>query len=261
MIFEGFGIGSIAAIVAVGYILINIFRIVPEYERLVIFRLGKLMHRPGGHGPGLVIVLPVIDQARRVSIRTVAADVPPQDIITKDNVTLQVNAVLYYRVVDPEKAINEVEDYIYATGQLAQTTLRSVCGQMELDELLGQREDINERLQKLLDAQTEPWGVKIGNVELKNVDLPKDLQRAIGRQAEAERERRSKVIAADGELEASVKLSQAAQQMASSPNTIQLRYLQTLMEISGENAKTIIFPIPMDLIEIFSNHAKNSSPK
>ncbi len=258
MIFEGFGIGTLAALAAAFYIVVNIFRIVPQYERLVIFRLGKLIHKPGGHGPGLVIVLPVIDQVRRVSVRTVAVDVPPQDIITKDNVSLQVNAVVYYRVVDPEKAINEVEDYIYATGQLAQTTLRSVCGQMELDELLGHREEINERLQKLLDAQTEPWGVKVGNVELKNVDLPKDLQRAIGRQAEAERERRAKIIAADGELEASVKLSQAAQQMSSQPNTLQLRYLQTLMEISGENTKTIIFPIPMDLVDILDKKSRGS---
>jgi len=257
MLLEGFGFGTIAAIAVVGYIIFNIFRIVPQYERLVIFRLGKLQYKHGGHGPGLVIVLPVIDQVRRVSIRTSVVDVPPQDIITKDNVTLQVNAVIYYRVVDPEKAINEVEDYMYATGQLAQTTLRSVCGQMELDELLGQREEINERLQKLLDAQTEPWGVKIGNVELKNVDLPKDLQRAIGRQAEAERERRAKVIAADGELEASVKLSQAAHQMSSEPNTLQLRYLQTLVEISGENTKTIIFPVPMDLVEILSKYSKS----
>jgi regulator of protease activity HflC (stomatin/prohibitin superfamily) len=258
MLFEGFGIGTIAAIAVVGYIIFNIFRIVPQYERLVIFRLGKLVYKAGGHGPGLVIVLPIIDQVRRVSIRTSVVDVPPQDIITKDNVTLQVNAVIYYRVVDPEKSINEVEDYMYATGQLAQTTLRSVCGQMELDELLGHRDEINERLQKLLDAQTEPWGVKIGNVELKNVDLPKDLQRAIGRQAEAERERRAKVIAADGELEASVKLSQAAHQMSSEPNTLQLRYLQTLVEISGENTKTIIFPVPMDLINLLEKASSKS---
>lgn len=254
---ETFGIGTLVALGLSVYILVNIFRIVPQYERLVVYRLGKLIHKNGGHGPGLVIVLPMIDQVRRVSIRTVAVDIPPQDIITKDNVTLQVNAVLYYRVVDPERCINEVEDYVYATGQLAQTTLRSVCGQMELDELLGQRDEINHRLQQLLDAQTEPWGVKVANVELKNVDLPKDLQRAIGRQAEAERERRAKIIAADGELEASVKLSQAASKMSESPNTIQLRYLQTLMEISGENTKTIIFPVPMDLIDILQKKAQS----
>jgi len=252
---ESLGMGTLFAFAFTVYIVFNIFRIVPEYERLVIYRLGKLMHKQGGHGPGLVIVLPLIDQVKRVSIRTVAVDVPPQDIITKDNVTLQVNAVLYYRVVDTERAMNEVEDYVYATGQLAQTTLRSVCGQMELDELLGQREEINHRLQSLLDAQTEPWGIKVANVELKNVDLPKDLQRAIGRQAEAERERRAKIIAADGELEASGKLSQAAAKMAESPNTLQLRYLQTLVEISGDNTKTIIFPIPMDLIDILQKRA------
>jgi regulator of protease activity HflC (stomatin/prohibitin superfamily) len=255
---EGLGMGTLFAFAFLVYVIVNIFRIVPQYERLVIYRLGKLIHKPGGHGPGLVIVLPVIDQVKRVSIRTVAIDVPPQDIITKDNVSLQVNAVLYYRVIDPELAMNEVEDYIYATGQLAQTTLRSVCGQMELDELLGQREEINHRLQNLLDAQTEPWGIKVANVELKNVDLPKDLQRAIGRQAEAERERRAKIIAADGELEASEKLSLAATKMANSPNTLQLRYLQTLMEISSENTKTIIFPVPMDLIDILQKKAKES---
>jgi regulator of protease activity HflC (stomatin/prohibitin superfamily) len=257
MYLEGFGMGTIAALAFAVYILFNIFRIVPQYERLVIFRLGKLIHKAGGHGPGLVIVLPVIDQVKRLSIRTVAVDVPPQDIITKDNVTLQVNAVIYYRVIDPEKAVVEVEDYFYATGQLAQTTLRSVCGQMELDELLGNREEINEKLQQLLDAQTEPWGIKVGNVELKNVDLPKDMQRAIGRQAEAERERRAKIISADGELEASVKLSQAAQQLSSQPNSIQLRYMQTLLEISDSNTKTIIFPIPMDLLDVLQAKTTN----
>lgn len=243
-----FSMGSLIGIALVIYFLLSIFRIVPQYERLVIFRLGKVVRQPGGHGPGLVIVLPVIDTVKKVSIRTVALDVPPQDIITKDNVSLNVNAVVYYRVIDPEKAIIEVEDYLYASSQLAQTTLRSVCGQSDLDELLANREAINERLQTLLDQQTEPWGVKVTNVELKNVDLPNEMKRAMGRQAEAERERRAKVIAAEGELQASTKLSEAAAQLATQPNTIQLRYLQTLVEIGQQNAKTIVFPVPVDLV-------------
>jgi regulator of protease activity HflC (stomatin/prohibitin superfamily) len=231
------------------FVLTNIFRIVPQYERLVILRLGRIVRKAGGHGPGLVIVLPVIDSVRKVSIRTVALDVPPQDIITKDNVSLTVNAVVYYRVIDPEKAIVEVEDYLYASSQLAQTTLRSVCGQSDLDELLGNREAINNKLQNLLDAQTEPWGVKVTHVELKNVDLPKEMQRAMGRQAEAERERRAKIIAAEGELQASKTLSDAAAQLATQPNSLQLRMFQTLAEVSQQNSKIVIFPIPVDLLE------------
>lgn len=243
-----FGVGSMLAVAAAIYILVNIFRIVPQYERLVIFRLGKLVHKEGGHGPGLVIVLPLIDSVRKVSIRTVALDVPPQDIITRDNVTLNVNAVVYYRVMVPEKAIVEVEDYLYATSQLAQTTLRSVCGQADLDTILGEREAINDKLQLLLDEQTEPWGVKVINVEIKNVDLPKEMQRAMGRQAEAERERRSKIIAAEGELQASETLAKAASKLAAEPTTIQLRYLQTLAEIATENSSTIVFPLPVELM-------------
>lgn len=243
--------GLIGALGFAVFIFSRMFRIVAEYERLVIFRLGKLRTKAGGHGPGLVIVLPFIDVVRRVSIQTVTLDVPPQDIITKDNVTLQVNAVVYYKVINPELAVIEVEDYAYATGQLAQTTMRSVCGQSELDELLGHREAINEKLQSILDLQTDPWGIKVQNVELKGVDLPKDLQRAMGRQAEAERERRAKVISAEGELEASYKLSQAAGQLSKEPNSMQLRYLQTLMEFSDQNTKTIVFPIPMELLEAF----------
>ena len=240
----------VGAIVGI-YILVSVFRIVTQYERLVIFRLGKLAPSHGGHGPGLVIVIPFVDSGRKVSVRTVALDVPPQDIITKDNVSMGVNAVVYYRVVDPEKAICEVEDYLFAVGQLAQTTLRSVCGQSELDELLSNREAINEKLQTLLDVQTGPWGIKVTNVELKNVDLPKEMQRAMGRQAEAERERRAKIIASEGEYQASKMLSEAAKQLATQPNTLQLRYLQTLVEISQHNAKTIVFPLPMDLVQTF----------
>ena len=244
----------IAAIVAL-QLIFWIFRIVPQYERLVIFRLGKLMRRPGGHGPGLVVVLPFIDTAKRVSVRTVALDVPSQDIITKDNVSLTVNAVVYYRVVDPEKAILEVEDYLFASSQLAQTTLRSVCGQSDLDSLLADRETINERLQTLLDQDTEAWGIKITKVELKNVDLPAEVRRAMGRQAEAERERRAKVIAADGEFEASKTLSDAADIMGKHPSTIQLRYLQTLSEITTENSKVIVFPLPIDMLnKVFSKN-------
>ncbi|HVJ64905.1 MAG TPA: slipin family protein [Bdellovibrionota bacterium] len=244
-----FSSSLILAVVIGLYILISVFKIVDQYERLVIFRLGKLLHRTGGHGPGLVIVIPFLDKVRRVSIRTVALDVPPQDIITKDNVSLNVNAVVYYRVIDPERAILEVEDYLYASSQLAQTTLRSVCGQSDLDSLLSERETINDKLQTLLDQQTEGWGIKITNVELKNVDLPKEVQRAMGRQAEAERERRAKIIAAEGELQASKTLAEAAAQLATQPNTLQLRYLQTLNEISQENSKILVFPIPMNLLE------------
>jgi regulator of protease activity HflC (stomatin/prohibitin superfamily) len=248
MNFLEYGMSSLVTVFIIVYVLISVFKIVPQYERLVIFRLGKLVGKKGGHGPGLVIVIPFIDRARRVSVRTVALDVPPQDIITKDNVSLTVNAVVYYRVVDPERAIVEVEDYLFASSQLAQTSLRSVCGQHDLDHLLSERDEVNLKLQTLLDQETESWGVKISKVELKNVDLPKEMQRAMGRQAEAERERRAKIIAAEGELQASKALAEAAQQLASQPNTIQLRYLQTVNEISQQNAKIIVFPLPMDLI-------------
>jgi regulator of protease activity HflC (stomatin/prohibitin superfamily) len=241
--------GILVALVFGAWVLMNVFRIVPQYERLVIFRLGKLYSTKGGFGPGLVIVLPVIDSVRRVSIQTVAMDIPSQDVITKDNVSLNVNAVVYYRVVDPERAIVEVQDYLYATGMLAQTTLRSVMGQSELDEILSNRDTLNQKLQELLDQQTEGWGVKVSNVEIKSVDLPKEMQRAMSRQAEAERERRAKVIAAEGELQASRTLAEAAGQLAKEPITIQLRYLQTLTEIGNQNATTIVFPVPMDLFK------------
>jgi regulator of protease activity HflC (stomatin/prohibitin superfamily) len=249
---ENMPIGTVLGLVLVVYFLLTCFRIVPQYERVVIFRLGKLISPPGGAGPGFVLVLPFgIDQVKKVSIRTVALDVPPQDIITKDNVSLTVNAVVYYRVIDPNKAVIEVEDYLYASSQLAQTTLRSVCGQSELDELLGNREAINDKLQSLLDQQTEPWGVKVTHVELKNVDLPKEMQRAMGAQAEAERERRAKIIAADGEFQAAQKLSEAAAQLATQESAIQLRYLQTLSEIAGQNSSTIVFPVPVDFLKSF----------
>lgn len=250
-------VGSLFGLVVVAYFLLSVFRIVQQYERLVIFRLGKVVRKPGGHGPGLVIVLPILDTVKKVSIRTVALDVPPQDIITKDNVSLTVNAVVYYRVLDPERAIVEVEDYLYAASQLAQTTLRSVCGQSELDELLSNREAINERLQTLLDQQTESWGVKVSHVELKNVDLPAEMKKAMSRQAEAERERRAKIISAEGELQASEKLAAAAGQLGTNQNSMQLRYLQTLVEISQANAKTIVFPLPVEFLTGFMNSKKS----
>src|SRR5512147_1454166 len=223
-------------------------RILPEYERGVLFRLGRLA---GGRGPGLFFIIPGIDRLVRVSLRTVAFDVPPQDVITHDNVTIKVSAVIYFRVMEPQKAIIEVENYLYATSQLSQTTLRSVLGQVDLDELLANREKINKELQEILDRHTGPWGVKVANVEVKNIDLPQEMQRAIARQAEAERERRSKVIHAEGELQASEKLAQAAMVLSAEPTALQLRYLQTLTEISAEKNSTVVFPVPIDLIRMF----------
>jgi regulator of protease activity HflC (stomatin/prohibitin superfamily) len=223
-------------------------RILPEYERGVLFRLGRLA---GVRGPGLFFIIPGIDRLVRVSLRTVVFDVPPQDVITRDNVTVKVSAVVYFRVMIADKAIVEVENYLYATSQLSQTTLRSVLGQVELDELLSQRDKINKELQEILDRHTGPWGVKVSNVEVKNIDLPQEMQRAIAKQAEAERERRAKVIHAEGELQASEKLAQAAHVLAAEPASIQLRFLQTLTEISAEKSSTIIFPVPVDLISMF----------
>lgn len=223
-------------------------RIVSEYERGVIFRLGRLM---GAKGPGLFILLPFADRMVKVDLRTVTLDVPAQEVITRDNVTLKVNAVIYFRVVEPNAAVVFILDHVRATSQIAQTTLRSVLGQSELDELLGQREQINQRLQHIIDEQTEPWGVKVSAVEVKDVELPSTMQRSMSRQAEAERERRAKVIAADGEFQASQRLKEAATVMAEEPITLQLRYLQTLSEIATENNSTIVFPIPIDLIEMF----------
>ena len=223
-------------------------KVLNEYERGVIFRLGRII---GAKGPGLIILIPVIDRMLRVDLRTVTLDVPPQDVISRDNVTIKVNAVVYFRVVDPNRAVVEVENYLFATSKLAQTPLRSVLGQVELDELLASRESINHRLQTILDAQTEPWGVKVSNVEVKQIDLPVEMQRAMARQAEAERERRAKIIAAEGELQASQKLGEAAAIMAANPISLQLRYLQTLREMSNEHTTHTIIPLPMELLKPF----------
>ncbi len=223
-------------------------RIVQEYERGVIFRLGRLI---GAKGPGLFILLPIVDKMVKVDLRTVTLDVPSQEVITRDNVTVKVNAVIYFRVTMPEDAVVRIVDHVRATSQISQTTLRSVLGQSELDELLGQREQINQRLQQIIDEQTEPWGIKVSAVEVKDVELPSSMQRAMARQAEAERERRAKIIAADGEFQASERLREAAVVMATEPISVQLRYLQTLTEVAAENNSTIVFPIPVDLIEMF----------
>ena len=235
-------------VVVVAFYLLSSIKILNEYERAVIFRLGKLLDRP--KGPGVALVFAPIDRMARVSLRTIVMDVPAQDIITRDNVSVKVNAVVYFRVVDPRKAIVEVESYHYATSQLAQTTLRSVLGQVELDDLLAERERLNTQLQQILDQHTEPWGVKVASVEVKQVDLPPDMQRAMAKQAEAEREKRAKIVHAAGELEASVKLAQAATAMSVEPMTITLRYLQTLTEIASEKNSTIIFPLPIELLEL-----------
>jgi regulator of protease activity HflC (stomatin/prohibitin superfamily) len=236
--------------IVVGLVLyfVSSINILNEYERGVIFRLGKLLPLP--KGPGVVFVFVPIDRLVRVSLRTIVMDVPPQDVITRDNVSVKVNAVVYFRVMDPRRAIVEVESYHYATSQLAQTTLRSVLGQVELDDLLSQREKLNHDLQQILDQHTDPWGIKVSAVEVKHVDLPPDMQRAMARQAEAEREKRAKIIHAEGELQASEKLGQAATVIAQEPVTITLRYLQTLTEIASEKNSTIIFPLPIDLLNI-----------
>lgn len=243
----------IAVLVVVGFLLVSSIKILNEYERGVIFRLGRYI---GQKGPGLIFVIPFVDRMAKVGLRTVVLDVPPQDVITKDNVSVKVNAVVYFRVMEAQKAIIEVEDFFYATSQLAQTTLRSVLGETELDELLSQREDINLKLQKILDEQTDPWGVKISNVEVKHIDLPKEMQRAMAKQAEAEREKRAKIIAADAEFQASQKLTEAAAVIATQPIAIQLRYLQTLSEIATENNTTTIFPVPVDFLSQFMNKNK-----
>ena len=235
-------------VVVLAFYLLSSIKILNEYERAVVFRLGKLLDRP--KGPGVIFVFAPIDRMARVSLRTIVMDVPPQDIITRDNVSVKVNAVVYFRVMDPRKAIVEVESYHYATSQLAQTTLRSVLGQVELDDLLSERERLNTQLQTILDRHTEPWGVKVASVEVKQVDLPPDMQRAMAKQAEAEREKRAKIVHAAGELEASQKLAQAATAMSVEPMTITLRYLQTLTEIASEKNSTIIFPLPIELLNL-----------
>jgi len=234
-------------VILVVMFLASAIKILNEYERGVIFRLGRLI---GSKGPGLILLIPLIDKMQKVSLRLVTLDVPPQDIITKDNVSVKVNAVVYFRVVIPAKAIVEVENFLYATSQLAQTTLRSVCGEAELDDLLSEREKLNMKLQEILDRRTDPWGIKVSNVEIKHIDLPDEMKRAMAKQAEAERERRAKVIHAEGEAQAAVKLAEAAIVM-SNPVALQLRYLQTLTEVATENNSTTIFPLPMELIKPF----------
>jgi regulator of protease activity HflC (stomatin/prohibitin superfamily) len=234
-------------------ILANAIRIVREYERLVVFRLGRLA---GERGPGVVFLWPVVDRALKVDLRTITLDVPSQDIITRDNVSVKVNAVVFYRVISAKDAVVQVQNYLFATSQIAQTTLRSILGQQELDELLSEREKLNQALQQVIDRQTEPWGVKVSTVEVKNVDLPQEMQRAIARQAEAERDRRAKVINAEGEYQAAARLAEAAAVMAKEPAAIQLRYLQTLSEIATENNSTTIFPVPIDFLRTFMNAAE-----
>lgn len=240
------------------FILANAIRILREYERGIIFRLGRLI---GAKGPGLILLIPVVDRMVKVSLRVVTMDVPAQDVITKDNVTVKVNAVIYFRVIDASKAIVAVEDFLYATSMISQTTLRSVLGQVELDDLLSNREKINQELQKIIDAQTEPWGIKVSVVEVKNVDLPQEMQRAIAKQAEAERERRAKVIHAEGELQASYKLAEAAKVIGTQTIALQLRYLQTLTEIATEKNSTILFPVPIDLLSPFIQKAAKEAQK
>ncbi len=251
-------IGPIIVAFVALIILGNSVRILREYERGVIFRLGRLI---GAKGPGLILLIPIIDKMQRVDLRTVTFDVPPQDVITRDNISVKVNAVVYFRVVDANQAIVNVVNYMMATSQIAQTTLRSILGQFELDDLLANRDQINKQLQKIIDDQTEPWGVKVSVVEVKNVDLPVEMQRAIARQAEAERERRAKIIHAEGELQASVKLAEAAEIIGKHPATLQLRYLQTLTEIAAEKNSTTIFPIPIDLITPFIKAAQKYADK
>jgi regulator of protease activity HflC (stomatin/prohibitin superfamily) len=248
MITDGLMITIVTCLILLLFFLASAIRILKEYERGVIFRLGRVI---GAKGPGLIILIPIVDKMVKVSLRLIAMDVDPQDIITRDNVSLEVNAVIYFRAMDPVKAVIEVENYVYATSQLAQTTLRSVCGQAELDELLSEREKINARLQEILDTRTDPWGIKISTVAVKHIDLPQEMQRAMAKQAEAERERRAKVINAEGEFQAATKLAEAATIMREHPMALQLRYLQTLREISAESNSTTVFPIPIDLFKPF----------
>jgi len=236
----------VVAVVVIFFIL-NWIKVLKEYERGVVFRLGRVLEQP--KGPGLILVLSPIDKLVRIGLRTIVLDVPPQDVITRDNVSVKVNAVVYFRVVEPKKAVIEVQDYLYATSQLSQTTLRSVLGQAELDELLSERDKLNSRLQTIIDEHTDPWGIKVSMVEIKHVDLPQEMQRAMAKQAEAERERRAKNIHAEGEQQASAKLLEAANTLSQNPSTIQLRYLQTLVEIGAENSSTIVFPMPIDLMK------------
>lgn len=251
-----FGIGApVTFLIIIIVAIISGVKVLKEYERGVVFRLGRMV---GARGPGLVYIIPGIEKMVKMDLRTVTMDIPPQDVITRDNVSVKVNAVLYFRVLDPNLAVREVENYLFATSQLAQVTLRSVCGQGELDELLAEREKINTRIQDILDKQTDPWGIKVVLVELKHIDLPQEMQRAMAKQAEAERERRAKVIHADGEFQASQKLLDAAEVMSKQPMALQLRFLQSLVEIASEKNSTTIFPVPIDLLTPFLNKSNQT---
>jgi len=244
-----FGFGPVATFaIIVLALLISGVKILKEYERAVVFRLGRMV---GARGPGMTYIIPIVEKMVKMDLRTVTMDIPPQDVITRDNVSVKVNAVLYFRVLDPNLAVREVENYLFATSQLAQVTLRSVCGQAELDELLAERDRINSRIQEILDQQTDPWGIKVVLVELKHIDLPQEMQRAMAKQAEAERERRAKVIHADGEFQASQKLADAAEVIGKQPMALQLRFLQSLVEVASEKNSTTIFPVPIDLLTPF----------
>ncbi len=258
MIFPPQFLSAVFVVFLILYFLVSAIKVLKEYERGVVFRLGRIIPVKG---PGLVIIWPIIDKMVRVSLRTVTMDVPPQDVITRDNVSVKVNAVVYFRVMDPIKAVTEVEDFYFATSQIAQTTLRSVVGQSHLDELLSKRDEINAELQRIIDFQTEPWGIKVTAVEVKNVDLPQEMLRAIARQAEAERERRAKVIHAEGEFQAAEKLKEAAKILAPEPMALQLRYLQTLTEIATEKTSTTIFPVPIDLLKPFFDKMSEQQAK
>ncbi len=242
--------GLIPVVIFAVFIIFSLFKILPEWERGVILRFGRVI---GVKGPGFILLIPMVDRLIRIDTRTITMDIQPQDIITKDNVSMKVNAVVYFRVTDPEMAITQIEDYYFATTQLSQTTLRSVLGQYEMDDLLSNRDTINQALQEILDKSTEPWGIKVSLVEVKHIDLPKEMQRAMAKEAEAERERRAKVINAQGELQRSEALADASKMLASSPSALQLAYLQTLSELSGEGTKTVILPIPLDMIKPFMN--------
>lgn len=243
----------VALLVFVIMFLVSAIKILNEYERGVVFRLGRVIKTKG---PGLIILIPVVDRMVKVDMRIITMDVPPQDVITRDNVSIKVNAVIYFRVMEADQAVVEVENFLYATSQLAQTTLRSVCGQVELDEILAEREKINSRLQEILDRSTDPWGIKVSTVEVKHIDLPQEMQRAMAKQAEAERERRSKVISAEGEFQAAEKLNEAGRIMSEQPISLQLRYLQTLALVAAENNSTTLFPIPIDLFKPFMEIAR-----
>jgi regulator of protease activity HflC (stomatin/prohibitin superfamily) len=244
-----FAFGPLATVLIIaGLLAVSGIKILKEYERAVIFRLGRLVR---ARGPGIIYVIPLVEKMMRVQLRTVTMDVPPQDVITRDNVSIKVSAVLYFRVIDPNRAITEVQDYLFASSQLAQVTLRSTCGQALLDELLAERDKINARIQEILDSQTEPWGIKVALVELKDIDLPQEMQRSMAKQAEAERERRAKVIHAEGEFQASQKLADAAEVMGKQPSALPLRFLQSLVEVSAENNSTIVLPLPIDLLKRF----------